>query len=488
MKRRPRIVIIGAGPGGICAGIRLKHAGYDDFVVLDRAAAIGGTWFHNQYPGCACDVQSHLYSFSFEIKRDWTRPYATQPEILAYMQHCVDKYELAPHIRLSTAVTGAYWDDECTVWRVVTDGSEEIEADIVISALGMFNDLNHPDIAGLDAFEGTTFHSARWRHDHDLTDERIAVIGTAASAVQFLPTVARRAGQLHVFQRSANWVLPKVDDPFTAEEIEHFRTDPVAARRQRWEVWRRVEGVITFSDPAMLRAAEEAGLRNLETVKDPAVRRKQTPTVPWGCHRPLSSNDYYPIYNQPNVELVTDAIDHVTPTGIVTVDGVERPVDTIILGTGFKTTRYLAAIDVVGRGGRHIDDAWNDGATAYLGIATAGFPNLFMLYGPNTNNGSILFMIECQVAYVLRQLERITDEGIAWLDVRPDVMEAYNTELQHDIGQVAVWQAACHGYYRSGSGRIVTQWPHTMAEFRDRTMLPDPDAYDAHYGVPLGRL
>ncbi|HEV8298783.1 MAG TPA: NAD(P)/FAD-dependent oxidoreductase [Acidimicrobiales bacterium] len=488
MSERKRVVIVGAGPGGICASIRLKHAGYDDFVVLDKAPSIGGTWFHNQYPGCACDVQSHLYSFSFEIKRDWSRPYATQPEILAYMQHCVDKYELAHHIRLSTAVTSAYWDDECTLWRVVTDQGDEIEADVLISALGMFNDLNLPDIEGLDSFRGTTFHSARWPHDHDLSGERIAVIGTAASAVQFLPTVASQAGQLHVFQRSANWVLPKVDDPFTPEQLDQFRIDPIAARELRWEVWRRVENVITFSDPAMLRAAEEAGLRNLETVLDPEVRRKLTPKVPWGCHRPLSSNDYYPIYNQPNVELVTDRIDRVTPAGVITADGVEREVDTIILGTGFKTTRYLAAVDVVGRGGRHLRDLWEDGAHAYMGMAVSGFPNLFMLYGPNTNNGSILFMLECQVSYVLRQLERMEAEGLAWIDVRPEVMDRYNDALQHDLDQVDVWQAACHGYYRSRNGRIVTQWPHTMAEFRDRTMRPDPDAYDAHHGVPLGRL
>jgi cation diffusion facilitator CzcD-associated flavoprotein CzcO len=486
MGHRKRVIIIGAGPGGICAAIRLKHAGFTDLVIVDKASGVGGTWYHNKYPGCACDIQSHLYSFSFEIKRDWTRPYATQPEILEYMEHCVDKYGLAPHLRLSTAVKAAFWDDECTMWRVVTDKGEEIEADIVISALGMFNDLNYPDIEGLDSFTGTMFHSARWDHDHDLNGERVAVIGTAASAVQFLPTVASRAGQLTVYQRSANWVLPKVDDIFTSEQLDHFRTDPIAARQIRWDVWRRVEGVITFSDPAMLKAAEEAGLKNLETVRDPEVRRKLTPHVPWGCHRPLSSNDYYPIYNQPNVELVTEPIEHITTNGIKTIDGVERTFDTIILGTGFKTTRYLSAIDVVGRGGQRINDAWHDGAQAYLGITTAGFPNLFMLYGPNTNNGSILFMIECQVSYILRQLERMADEGLAWIDVRREVMADYNAELQRDLDNVAVWQAACQGYYRSPSGRIVTQWPHTMAEFRERTMRPDVDAFEVHHGVPLG--
>ena len=488
MRDQRRIVIIGAGSGGICAGIRLKNAGYTNFTILEKADGVGGTWYHNRYPGCACDVQAHLYSFSFELKRDWTRPYANQPEILAYMQHCVDKYGLMPHIRLSTAVSSAYWDEECTLWRVITDRGEEIEADVVISALGMFNELSFPEIEGLDSFAGTKFHSAQWDHAHDLTGDRIGVIGTAASAVQFLPHVAAQAGQLYVFQRNANWVTPKVDDPFTPEQLERFRTDPVAARQYRWDVWRRVEGVITFSDPAIRRASEEAGLKNLEVVRDPEVRRKLTPTVPWGCHRPLSSNDYYPIFNEQNVELVTEPIVRITTTGVVTADGVTRELDTLILGTGFKPTKYLSVINVVGRRNESIVDAWNGGAQAYLGMTTAGFPNLFMLYGPNTNNGSILFMIECQVSYILRQLERMEREGLAWVEVRREVMDRYNDEIQRDLDQVDVWNTACHNYYRSESGRIVTQWPHTMFEFRDRTMTPDGDAFDVHFGEPLGRV
>ncbi len=480
-----RIVVIGAGPGGICTGIKLKQAGIENFVILEKGDGVGGTWYHNRYPGAACDVQSHLYSFSFEIKKDWVRPYATQPEILEYMEHCVTKYGLTPHLRLSTAVRGAYWDEECTLWRVVTEQGEEIVADVVISAVGMFNDLNYPDIAGLADFEGTTFHSARWDKGCDLEGRDVAVIGSAASAVQFVPEIAKQAGRLSLYQRSANWVGPREDAPFTAEQLEEFEVDPMAARRQRWRIWRTIEGVITFSNPEILRRAEEAGRNNINVVDDPELRRKLTPTTPFGCQRPLSSNVYYPTFNRSNVELVTDPIERIGPKSIIAVDGTERPAEIIVLATGFKTTKYLSALDVTGRDGRHIDEAWSEGAQAYLGITTSGFPNLFMLYGPNTNNGSILFMLECQVAYILRQLHRMDDEHIAWMDVHPEAMDGYNAELQRQLDSVEVWQAGCHGYYRGPSGRIVTQWPHTMSVYRDRAMRPDPETYEVHQGAPL---
>ncbi len=478
--RQPRIAVIGAGPGGICTAIRLREAGFTDLTLYERSEAIGGTWNHNRYPGAACDVQSHLYSFSFAIKSDWTRPYATQPEILRYFEHVVDRFDVRPLIRFSATVTSATWDERYAAWQLVVNGTEPLEADIVISAIGMFNDLVMPEIGALDAFEGTLFHSARWPAGHDLTCERVAVIGTAASAVQFVPKVAEVAGELTIFQRTPNWVLPKEDTPYTPEELARFASDPDAAREVREQIFERIENTITFANPASLAAAEEAGRRNLDTVTDPAVRAKLTPTEPWGCRRPLSSNTYYPVFNQPNVELVTEPVDRLTPKGVLTVDGLEREFDTIILGTGFATTRYASAIDFRGRHGRPIADAWADGAQAYLGITTAGFPNLFMLYGPNTNNGSILFMIECQVAYIQRQLERMQRDGLAWVDVRPEVMEEYNADLQDDIGKVTVWNENCNtGYYRGGtSQRIVTQWPHTMVAYRERTGQPDDEAYE----------
>jgi cation diffusion facilitator CzcD-associated flavoprotein CzcO len=473
----PRIVIIGAGPGGLCMGAKLLEAGCEDFVILERAEGVGGTWRHNTYPGAACDVQSHLYSFSFAPKVDWTRAYATQPEILEYFEQFAAEFGLESHLRLNTTVVAARWDDDASHWRVETDKGVH-EADVVVGAVGMFGDLNWPDIDGLDSFQGTMFHSARWDHSHDLSGERVAVIGTAASAVQFVPEIARQVGSLHVFQRQPQWILPKVDPQFTDDEIAQFKDDPSAAAALRQEIYDRVESVITFSNPAALDAAEQIGLEHLKTVEDPDVRRKLTPTTRWGCHRPLTSNSYLQTYNLPHVELVTDSIEKVTSDAVVTADGTERQVDTIVVATGFATTKYFSIVDVFGRGGLALDEAWADGAEAYLGITTAGFPNLFMLYGPNTNNGSILHMLECQVGYIVRQVQRLRDEGVTTVEVKPEVQTAYNEQLQRDLDRVEVWRAgACHGYYRSRTGRIVTQWPHTMTQYRELTQRPDPEAY-----------
>jgi len=462
----------------MCMGIRLAQAGFEDFLLLEKAGGVGGTWYHNRYPGCACDIPAHLYSFSFEIKRDWSRPYASQPEILAYMERLAEKYALLPHCRFGSGVRKASWDEGRSCWTLELEGGEAVEADVVVSAIGMFNDLSDPAIEGLDAFEGTRFHSARWNWDHDLSGETVGVIGSAASAVQFVPEIVKQAGLVHLFQRTANWVMPKEDDPYTEEQLAHLRAKPELADAIRDEIFRRVDGGMTFSDPVALAEMEAAVLKSLEVVRDPELRRKLRPQHPFGCKRPLISNDYYPAFNRPNLELVTDAITRVTKDAVVTADGRTRRVDTLILATGFSATKYLSAIDVRGRAGRRIDDAWNDGARAYLGITTAGFPNLFMLYGPNTNNGSILTMIESQVDYALRQIQRIASEGLAWIDVRPEPMERYNEEVQEAIARVEVWQADCNGYYRSPSGRIVTQWPWSMTAFRERTEKPDAEVYD----------
>ena len=474
----PRIAIVGAGPGGLCMAIRLRQAGFEDFVLLEQADGLGGTWYHNRYPGCACDIPSFLYSFSFEPKLDWTRPYGTQPEILAYMEDCAEKYGVLPHCRFGSGVEKAVWDDERALWTLTLDSGERVEAEIVVSALGMFNELAWPDIEGLDRFQGTRFHSARWNWDHDLSGETVGVIGSAASAVQFVPEIVKQAGQVHLFQRTANWVMPKPDEPYTEEQLQEFAAEPERAATQRAEMYAQVDGGMTFSDPVALAQMEEAGLQAIEQVEDPVVREKLKPQHPFGCKRPLLSNDFYAAFNLPNLELVTEPIDHVEADSIVTTDGRSRRIDTLILATGFSATKYLSALDVRGRGGQHIDDAWKDGATAYLGITTAGFPNLFMLYGPNTNNGSILSMIESQVDYVLGWIERIRERELAWIDVRPEPMAAYNDEVQEAISGVEVWQQSCNGYYRTPSGRIVTQWPFSMSEFERRTASPVDDAFE----------
>jgi len=474
-----RIAILGAGPGGLCAGIRLAQAGFERFTIFEKAAGLGGTWYHNRYPGCACDIPSLLYSFSFEPKDDWSRPYGTQAEILAYMEHCADAYGLRPHCRFESGVERAVWDAERATWTLTLASGETAVADAVISGLGMFNDLAYPDIPGLDDFAGTRFHSARWDWDHDLAGETVGVVGSAASAVQFVPEIVKRAGQVHLFQRTANWVMPKDDDPLSEEQLRILRERPEAVRALREQIYRRIDDGMTFEDPAALAEMEASVLAAMEVVEDPVVRAKLRPDHPYGCKRPLLSNDYYPAFNRPNLELVTEPIECITHDAIVTAGGRSRRIDTVILATGFATTKYLSAIDVVGRDGLRIEDAWRDGASAYLGITTPGFPNLFMLYGPNTNNGSILSMIESQVEYAVRQVGRLADEDLAWLDVRPEPTARYNDEVQAAIGRIRVWQADCNGYYRSPSGRVVTQWPYSMTEYRERTQKPDTDAYES---------
>ena len=473
-----RVLVVGAGPGGLCAVKELKEAGFDDIVVLERCDGPGGTWRINRYPGCACDVQAALYSFSWAIKPDWSRPYPPQSEILAYFEDIAERHGILPHCRFGVEVTGAVWDESGSLWRIETAAGHEYEAEVLISAIGMFRQPTAPDIEGIASFGGPLFHSAQWNEHHDISGERVAIIGSAASAVQLTPEVAEIAGQVHLFQRTANWVLPKPDTPYTEEQLEHFRTHRESVARVRAEIFRHMDAGMTFEDPVVLAEREADGLANIAVVQDPEVRAQLRPRHPFGCKRPLFSNAYYPAFNRPNLELVTDPIERITGIGIRTVDGVERAIDTIILATGFQTTKYVSVIDVVGRDGRRIADAWEDGAEAYLGITTAGFPNLFMLYGPNTNNGSILTMIEYQVAHIVTQLERMRDDGLAWVDVKAGPMAAYNAEVQAKIERIDVWQADCNGYYRSRTGRIVTQWPFSMSEYRRRTETLDVDAFE----------
>jgi cation diffusion facilitator CzcD-associated flavoprotein CzcO len=474
---RRRIVVIGAGPGGIIAALRLRQAGYEDVTVLERADGVGGTWLRNRYPGAACDVQAHLYSFSFAPNPDWSRPYAEQPELLAYFNRVVDEFGLRSGMRFGVNVTAVDWDDDTAQWRVTIASGEFIDADIVISAIGMFNDLSLPDVEGLDSFAGPLFHTAQWPENLDLAGLRVGVIGSAASAVQLVPPVAEVASHLTVFQRSPQWVLPKLDDPFTDEQRASFATDSETRLAVRRLLWDRVEGAILFS-PDSVRISEAAGLWNLEAVEDPETRERLTPTTPFGCQRPLTASNYYPTFNRPDVELVTDAIARVVPEGVVTTDGRVHEFDVLVIATGFAATRYLSSIEVTGREGQRLVDTWNDGAQAFLGIATSGFPNLFQLYGPNTNNGSIIYMLECQVDLVVRSVQMMDAERLSWIDVRPEVMVAYNEAIQRDIEGIDAWMASCHNYYRSPSGRVVTQWPHSMAEYRRRSLEVDDDVWD----------
>ena len=473
-----RIVVIGAGPGGIISAYQLRRAGYADVVVLERDDEVGGTWQRSRYPGLSCDVMVHAYQFSFNLNPEWPRSYASQPEILAYMKATVDRLDLAPMIRLGCGVTGAEWSDERGEWSVTTTTGDTLAADVIISAQGMFGEIKWPDIDGLDTFGGRLVHTGNWPKDLDVTGARVALIGSAASAVQSLPEIAKIASQLHSFQRSPQWVLPKEDFPHPPELLDSFRNDPAALQAHRDTIMTYIGTNAPFSNAEILAGAEWAGAVAISVIDDAATREGLTPHVPWGCFRPLFSNDYYPAFNRPNVELVTDAITRITPTGIVTADGTEREVDVIVCATGYVVDKFASRIPVTGRNGQSLDDAWADGAQAHLGVTTTGFPNLFMLYGPNNNAGSLIEMAEYEVGYVVDLLSLMDADGVDWIDVRQDAMDAYNDELQAAIAGVEVWHAGCGHYYESPSGRIVTQYPWSMFHYRDSVADPDLSAFE----------
>ncbi len=474
-----RFTIIGAGAGGLCAGIKLLESEQDDFLIFDREPRVGGTWQRNTYPGLECDIASPLYCYSFAPNPDWSSPFPPHAEIRNYLERVSREAGLEPHLRLSTGVASARWDEPRARWQLTLDDGSEIESQFVISAVGMFGAPVVPDIPGLDDFEGTMFHSAQWNHDHDLRGERVAVIGSAASAVQFVPEIAPDTAQLHVFQRTPNWVLPKANEPYSDEQKSAFRDTPELLSGARQDLYTIVEKSLSYADPDFGKAAEALGRQALEAVEDPELRARLTPDHPFGAKRPLLSNKYHATFNRPNVELVVDSIERVTQKGVVTADGREREVDTILLATGFETQKYVSVIDVEGRDGLRIRDAWKDGAEAHFGITTSGFPNLFMLYGPNTNGGnSIILMLEYQVDYALRLIAEADANGVDWIDVRKDVMGTYNESLQKELQSISVWQVGANDYYRTASGRIVTQWPHSFAAYDERVSKDDLSSFE----------
>ncbi|MFK7899091.1 MAG: flavin-containing monooxygenase, partial [Myxococcota bacterium] len=437
------------------------------------------TWQRNTYPGLQCDVASPLYCYSFAPNPDWSGPYPPQPEIREYLERVALEHGLEPHLRLGLGVASATWDESKARWQLVLSDGQEVESQFVISAVGMFGPPAVPNIPGLDSFPGKVFHSAEWDHEHDLKGKRVAVIGTAASAVQFIPEIAPEPEQLHIFQRTANWVPPKMNEPYTDEQKASFKAQPEILEEARQNLYTVIETVLDYTKPGGLQMMEDGAREAFAVVEDPEVRKKLTPDHPMGAKRPLSSSKYLQTFNRPNVELVTDSISEVSSSGIMTADGVTREVDTIILATGFETQKYVSVIDVKGRGGQSIEKAWADGAEAYFGVTTSGFPNLFMLYGPNTNGGnSIILMLEFQIDYALRLIEEAEGAKVDWIDVRPDVMKAFNVELQERLNEVAVWQSGANDYYRAPSGKIVTQWPLSFSAYEEKVAKDGLDSFE----------
>src|SRR5919198_6506847 len=476
-----RVAIVGSGFSGLGMAIRLRQAGIEDFVVLERADDVGGTWRDNSYPGCACDVPSHLYSFSFAPNPDWTSTFSPQQEIWDYLRDCARRYGVMDHVRFGHEVQDAAWDEDAQRWRIETSRGS-LTAQALVLGTGPLSAPSIPDLPGLESFEGTAFHSATWDHDHDLDGERVAVVGTGASAIQFVPKIQPRVGRLHVFQRTAPWIMPRPDRPLKAWERRLYGALPAAQLLMRAGIyWARESFVLGFRHPRVMRFGQRLALRHLERqVPDPELRRKLTPTYRMGCKRVLISNDYLPALTKENVEVVTDAIAEVRPRSIVTADGSERAVDTIIFGTGFHVTDMPAAERIRGRDGQTLAEHWDGSPQAHLGAMVAGYPNLFFLVGPNTGLGhnSIVFMIESQCNYVLSALRLMDERGAAELDVRPEAQAAYNARLQEQMSGTVWTSGGCASWYLDAHGRNTTLWPTFTWPFRERTRRLDPAQYE----------
>jgi cation diffusion facilitator CzcD-associated flavoprotein CzcO len=467
------VVIVGTGFSGLGLAIRLKQSGFDDFTVLERAGRVGGTWRDNDYPGAACDVESHLYSFSFEPNPAWTRTYAPQPEILGYLEHCARKYGVLSHIRFSTAATGARFDDASGLWSVSTSRGDTLTARALVMASGGLSRPAYPDIPGLRSFAGEVFHSARWNHDVSLNNKDIAVIGTGASAIQIVPALAPIARRLEVFQRTPPWIIPRRDRGVSDRARGLFRRVPTMQRLVRFGQFARHEamGLGFVWKPAILKFAQRLAVRHLHAqVADPALRARLLPDYVMGCKRVLLSDDYYPALVRENVALVTEPIREITPRGIVTADGREHAQDALVLATGFEAAEAVAPFEVRGRDGLDLNDAWRSGAEAYLGTTIAGFPNLFLMTGPNTGLGhsSMVLMIESQIAYILAALRTMRERGLSSVEVRADVQAGFNATLRERLTRT-VWNTGCTAWYTTRAGKNTTLWPGLTVEFRWRT-------------------
>ena len=480
-RMNPSIGIIGAGPGGLALGIFLRKAGFRDFTIFDREDGVGGTWRINTYPGLACDVKSHLYSYSFDLNADWSRLWSAQPEILEYFENCARRYALEPNLRLHTEIVAAHWDAQGAKWRLTDTDGVTYHFDIVVSAVGLFTRPLLPDLVEEEPFSGTLMHTARWDHSVDLTGARVAVLGTGSTASQLIPEVAKVAKKVYSVQRSPTWVLPKPDRPYSEREKWVFRHVPFAKKIYRTRLWLRSEANISVIEHGSDKTQEfrEIALRALEAnVPDAELRAKLTPDHPMGCKRLVFATDYLQTLTQPHVEVVASPARALRARRLVTEDGTELDVDGVLGATGYAAADYLGQLDVVGEHGTTLRHRWRDGAHAYLGMTVPGFPNFFMLYGPNTNVGSnsVIFILEAQAHYVVRALKYMRRKGKSYVAVRPSTMAAFLTKIDEWM-QGTVWLTRCSNYFRAANGRVVTQWPRSARAFWAMTRRFRPADY-----------
>jgi cation diffusion facilitator CzcD-associated flavoprotein CzcO len=486
------VVIVGAGLGGIAAAIELTKHGIDDLVILDAAEGIGGTWHYNDYPGAACDVPSHLYSYSFAQRATWSRLCSPRAEILAYIEQVADVFGVTPLVRTRTRVTACEWDDTARNWLVRTEDAAgeagELRAAAVVLATGQLNQPAYPAFEGMGSFAGHSFHSARWDHDYDLAGKRVAVIGTGASAVQFVPPVAEQVARMTVFQRTGNWLLPRRNSTYARPITALFRHLPLARTVWRQTLYSYLELLTAqIRHPRTLgqfgRIWSELFMRS--QLRDPQTRRKAWPDYAFGCKRVLFSSTFLPALQRDNVELVTDKIARMTPAGPQTEDGRVHEVDCVIYATGFRTTQFMFPMEITGVGGRTLREAWADGPRAHLGVLVSGFPSLFVMYGPNTNTsgGSIIFFLEAQARYLRQAVQLARRRAAAAVDLRPEVLAASDAAVQRRFAGTA-W-LGCQSWYRDANGRIVTNWPGYMREYAKATDRLDPAEFTLIERAPV---
>jgi cation diffusion facilitator CzcD-associated flavoprotein CzcO len=478
--KRRSIAIVGGGLGGVGAAVLLVRAGYPDVTIFERGERLGGVWAHNTYPGAACDVPSHLYEFAFEPNPHWSRRYAPQAEIQQYVEGVARRHGVLERVRTGTEVTRAQWDEQRAKWQLQTSAGP-FEADVLITACGQLSIPNVAPIKGLDSFAGVAFHTAEWDHDVDLSGKRVAVIGTGCSAIQTVPAIQPVAEQVDVYQRSPGWTIPKMDFEYSERAKRLFERVPALQRLDRLAIFAFMDiGAAAMTSQRWLLAPfRAAGRRQInKAITDSDLRAKVTPSDEIGCKRIMLTDEWYPTLEKPNVELITERIEEITPAGISSEDGTERPADVIVLATGFESHAFVAPMEVIGAGGRTLAEEWDPVARAYLGLSVPGFPNMFLLYGPNTNGGtgSVIYVIEAGVAHVIAALDALQRTNADQIEVRRDRTDVFNRELRTALART-VWHTGCTNWYVDENGDDPSQWPWMWSTYRRRTERLEPGAY-----------